>query len=95
MLRLVKRCGRPSGGQWSRVRVSPIAVTSAADGIAVEEIVVDGNAVDVIVAAVTRVRVRLLVRVNLVGAIRGWILCGSGLRRVVLGRVRRTMKLSI
>jgi hypothetical protein len=70
-------------------------VASAVDGIAGEEIVVDVIAADVIVVAVTRVRVSLLVRVNLVGAILGWIRCGSGLRRVVLGRVRRTMRLSI
>jgi hypothetical protein len=85
----VKRCGRLSVGR-SRVRVA-----SAVDGIAVEEIAVAGTAAGVIVVAVTRVRARLLVRVNLVGVIRGWILCGNGLHRVVLGRVRRMMRLSI
>ena len=70
-------------------------VASAADGIAVEEIAVDGIVAGVIVGAVTRVRVRLLVRVNLVGGIRGWIRCGSGLLRVVLGRVRQMMRLWI
>ena len=77
------------------MRLAAIGVASAADGIVVVEIVVDGIAAAVIVAVVTRVRVRLLVRVSLVDAIRGWIRCGSGLRRVVRGRVRRTMSLSI
>jgi hypothetical protein len=77
------------------VRLAAIGAASAADGIVVVEIVVDEIAAAVIVAAVTRVRVRLLVRVSLVDAIRGWIRCGSGLRRVVRGRVRRTMRLSI
>jgi hypothetical protein len=94
-LRLAKRCVRLSVGQWSRVRLAAIGVASAADGIAGEESAVDGIAAGVIVVAVTRVRVRLLVRVSLVDAIRGWIRCGSGLRRVVLGRVRRMMRLSI
>jgi hypothetical protein len=77
------------------VRLAAIGVASAADGIVAGEIVVDGIAAGVIVVAVTRVRARLLVRVNLVGVIRGWILCGNGLHRVVLGRVRRMMRLSI
>ena len=57
-------------------------VASAADGIAGEEIAVD----------VTRRRVRLLVGVRRVDAIRGWIRCASDLRRVGRGRVRLTMK---
>ncbi len=93
-LLLEKRCVRLSVGR-SRVRLAAIGVVSAAAVIVVVEIVVDGIAAAVIVAVVTRVRVRLLVRVSLVDAIRGWIRCGSGLRRVVRGRVRRTMSLSI
>ena len=77
------------------MRLAAIGAASAADGIVVVEIVVDGIAAAVIVAVVTKVRVRLLVRVSLVDAIRGWIRCGSGLRRVVRGRVRRTMSLWI
>jgi hypothetical protein len=94
-LLLVKRCVRLSVGQRSRVRGAAIGVASAADGIVVVEIVVAVIAAAVIVAVVTRVRVRLLVRVSLVDAIRGWIRCGSGLRRVARGRVRRMMRLSI
>ena len=82
---LVKRCVLL--GRRSRVRVARIAVTSAVDGIAAEEIAVDG----IVVGA----GVRLLVVASRVDGIRGWIRCGSGLRRVVLGRVRRTMKLWI
>jgi hypothetical protein len=72
-----------------------VRVASAVDGIAVEEIAVAGTAAGVIVVAVTRVRVRLLVGVNRVGGILGWIRCGNGLRLVVLGRVQPMMRLSI
>jgi len=92
-LLLVKRCVLL--GRRSRVRVARIAVTSAVDGIAAEEIAVDGIVVGAGVRLAARVRVRLLVDVSRVDGIRGWIRCGSGLRRVVLGRVRRTMKLWI
>jgi hypothetical protein len=99
-LRLVKRCGRLSGGR-SRARVA----ASAADASVGEEIEVDGIAVGVIVADVslvaradeTKVRVRLAV-VRLVAraaGIRGWIRCGSGSLRVVLGRVLRMTRLWI
>ena len=93
---LVKRCVPLS------VSRSRALVASVADGIAVEEIVADGIAA-VVSAAVVRllvvvkllVVVNLLVDVSLAAGIRGWIRCGSGLRRVVRGRVRRMTKLSI
>ena len=87
-LRLVKRCGRLSGGRRSRVRVA----ASVVDGIVVVEIAVDGIAVVEIVEGETRLRVRLLAIVMpaiRAGGIRGWIRCGSGLLLVVLGRVLR------
>ena len=96
---LVKRCVLLSVSQ-SRALVASVpdgnAVEEiAVDGIAAEEIAVDGIVVGAGVRLAARVRVRLLVDVSLVDGIRGWIRCGSGLRRVVLGRVRRTMKLWI
>ncbi len=83
-------------------------VASAAEETAVEEIAVAGIGVGVIAAVVRLpvvvkllvdvkllVVVNLLVDVSLAAGIRGWIRCGSGLRRVVRGRVRRMTKLSI
>jgi hypothetical protein len=55
----------------------------AGDGIAVEEIVVDG------IAAAVRLRLGVM----LVAGIRGWTRCGSGLLRVERGRDLRMMKL--
>jgi len=67
-------------------------VASVAGGSAVVEIVVDGIEAEEIAVDVTRRRVRLLVGVRRVDAIRGWIRCASDLRRVGRGRVRLTMK---
>jgi hypothetical protein len=91
---LVMRCVRLSVGR-SRA--------SAAGGIAVVEIGVDGIAVEEIAEVVIRLRVRLLVDVILAGVIlvdrvygiRGWIRCASGLLLGVLGRLRRVMSLWI
>jgi hypothetical protein len=62
--------------------------------IAAEENVVDGIVADAGVSLVARVDVSR-VRVNRRVGISGWTRCASGLRRVVLGRVRQTMKLWI
>ena len=93
---LVKRCVPLS------VSRSRALVASAAEETAVEEIAVAGIGVGVIAAVVRLpvvvkllVDVNLLVDVSLAAGIRGWIRCGSGLRRVVRGRVRRMTKLSI
>ena len=95
-LGLVKRCVRLSVGRRSRVRVVASVLLSVADGIAGEEIAVDGNVVGVSAAAVRLlVDVKLLVDECLVAGIRGWMRCVSGLRRVVRGRVRRMTRLWI
>ena len=80
---LVKRCVLRSGGQ-SRVMVASVADGIVADGIAGGGIVV-GAGVSLVAKLVA----------SKVAGIRGWIRCGSGLRRVVRGRVRRTMSLWI
>ena len=61
----------------------------AADGIVADGIAGGGIVVGAGVSLVAK-----LVASKVAG-IRGWIRCGSGLRRVVLGRVRRTMSLWI
>lgn len=83
-LLLVKRCVRRSGGR-SRAMVA-IAV-SAVDASVGEEIGVEEIGVGAIVVAA-----RLLVAARRSAGIRGWIRCGSGLRREVLGRAGRTMR---
>lgn len=72
--------------------VAASVLLSVRDGTAAEEIEVDGIAVDANVADGTRA-VRLVVSPG--RAIRDWIRCGSGLRRVVRGRVRLMMRLWI